>query len=108
MIYKILEVNAGCCTGTLRGNVIEANINAMARQGWKFEQMDTIIGRDCLIFERYKAVICFSKETESSNKNTTISQSENSISTHSEENWICKNCSHSNPVGVRLCEKCGR
>ena len=108
MIYKILEVNAGCCTGTLRGNVIEANINAMARQGWKFEQMDTIIGRDCLIFERYKAVICFSKETESSNKNTTSSQTENSISTHSEENWICKNCSHSNPVGVRLCEKCGR
>lgn len=62
MIYKVEEVNAGLCTGTLRGVAIEAKINEMAKQGWKFEHADTIIGRCCLIFQRYKAVICFSKE----------------------------------------------
>ncbi len=62
MTYKVEEVNAGICTGTLRGQVIEAKINQMASQGWKFEQYETIMGRCCLIFPRYKAVICFSKE----------------------------------------------
>ncbi len=62
MIYKVEEVNAGLCTGTLRGAVIEAKINEMAKKGWKFEQTETIVGRCCLVFQRYKAVICFSKE----------------------------------------------
>lgn len=62
MTYKVEEVNAGICTGTLRGIAIEAKINQMASQGWKFEQYETIIGRCCLFFPRYKAVICFSKE----------------------------------------------
>lgn len=62
MTYKIEEVNAGLCTGTLRGPAIEAKINSMASSGWKFEQMETIVGRCCLIFPRYKAVLCFSKE----------------------------------------------
>ena len=62
MTYKVEEVNAGLCTGTLRANAIEAKINQMASQGWKFEQYETIIGRCCLFFPRYKAVICFSKE----------------------------------------------
>jgi hypothetical protein len=63
MIYKVEEVSAGLCTGTLRAVAIEAKINEMSKQGWKFEQMQTIIGRWCLIFQRYKAVICFSKES---------------------------------------------
>ncbi len=62
MTYKVEEVSAGLCTGTLRGNAIEAKINQMASQGWKFEQYETIVGRFCLFFPRYKAVICFSKE----------------------------------------------
>jgi hypothetical protein len=62
MTYKVEEVGAGLCTGTLRGNAIEAKINQMASQGWKFEQYETIIGRCCLFFPRYKAIICFSKE----------------------------------------------
>ncbi|MGN0732113.1 MAG: hypothetical protein ACI4MA_09440 [Treponema sp.] len=62
------EVNAGICTGTLRGVAIEAKINQMASQGWKFEQFKTIIGRCCLIFPRYKSVICFSKENISAEK----------------------------------------
>ena len=43
MTYKVEEVGAGLCTGTLRGNAIEAKINQMASQGWKFEQYETII-----------------------------------------------------------------
>ena len=62
MTYKVEEVGAGLCTGTLRGNAIEAKINQMASQGWKFEQYETIIGRCCLFFPCYKAIICFSKE----------------------------------------------
>lgn len=62
MTYKVEEVGAGLCTGTLRGNAIEAKINQMASQGWKFEQYETIVGRCCLFFPRYKAIICFSKE----------------------------------------------
>lgn len=62
MTYKVEEVSAGLCTGTLRGNAIESRINQMAKSGWKFEQYETIIGRCCLIFPRYKAIVCFSKE----------------------------------------------
>ena len=62
MIYKVEEVSAGLCTGTLRAVAIEARINRMAEGGWKFEQTETVIGRCCLIFQRYKVVICFSKE----------------------------------------------
>jgi len=62
MTYKVEEVSAGLCTGTLRGAAIEAKINKMASDGWKFEQYETIVGRCCLIFPRYKAVICFSKD----------------------------------------------
>lgn len=60
--YKVVEVDAGFWTGTLSGNAIQTNIQEMSRQGWKFEQYETIIGRCCLIFPRYKAIICFSKE----------------------------------------------
>ena len=35
MTYKVEEVSSGLCTGTLRGNAIEAKINQMASQGWK-------------------------------------------------------------------------
>lgn len=108
MIYKVEEVSAGLCTGTLRAVAIEARINRMAEGGWKFEQMESVIGRCCLIFQRYKAVICFSKETESLNENTTSSQSENSITTQTTENWVCSSCYHTNPAGTRFCEKCGK
>lgn len=61
-LLRVVEVNAGLCTGTLRGAALEARINQIASQGWKFEQFETIIGRCCLFFPRYKAIICFSKE----------------------------------------------
>lgn len=61
MDYKVVEVNAGICTGTLRGVAIENAIKKEAANGWKFEQYETIMGRCCLIFPRYKAIICFSK-----------------------------------------------
>ncbi|MBR5096622.1 MAG: hypothetical protein IK094_05890 [Treponema sp.] len=60
-LLRVVEVNAGLCTGTLRGSAIETKINQMASQGWKFEHLKTIIGRCCLFFPRYKAMICFSK-----------------------------------------------
>ncbi|MCR5189730.1 MAG: hypothetical protein K6C97_12420 [Treponema sp.] len=58
---RVIEVNAGLCTGTLRGSAIEARINQIASQNWKFEEFETIKGRCCLIFARYKMIICFSK-----------------------------------------------
>ncbi|MCI6187623.1 MAG: hypothetical protein MR739_10720 [Spirochaetia bacterium] len=108
MIYKVEEVSSDLCTGTLRAVAIEARINRMAKGGWKFEQMESVIGRCCLIFQRYKVVICFSKETESLNENTTSSQSENFITTQTTENWECSSCYHTNPAGTRFCEKCGK
>lgn len=61
MDYKVVEVSAGLCTGTIRGSAVEAKIKQMAAEGWKFEQYETIIGRCCLFFPRYKCMICFSK-----------------------------------------------
>ena len=43
MIYKVEEVSSGLCTGTLRAVAIEARINRMAKDGWKFEQMESVI-----------------------------------------------------------------
>jgi len=60
--YKVEEVNAGICTCTLRGGAIEKVIESYARQGWAFEQMEPVIGRFCLIFQRYKMIIVLSKE----------------------------------------------
>lgn len=59
---KVVEVNAGLCTGTLRAKKIEDEINRQAADGWKFEKFETIIGRCCLFFQRYKMLLCFSKE----------------------------------------------
>lgn len=44
-----------------RAGAIQSEINKQAADGWKFEQYETIIGRCCLVFQRYKCVICFSK-----------------------------------------------
>jgi hypothetical protein len=60
--YKVEEVNAGICTCTLRAGPTEKCIEANAKQGWKFEQMEPIQGRFCLFFPRYKLLIVFSKE----------------------------------------------
>jgi|TergutMp193P3_1026864.scaffolds.fasta_scaffold51545_3 hypothetical protein len=60
--YKVEEVNAGLCTCTLRGAAIESVIASNAKQGYVFEQMEPIVGRFCLIFQRYKMIIVFSKE----------------------------------------------
>lgn len=62
MDYKVEEVNAGLFTGTIRGDAVETKIKQMAQEGWKFEHYETIVGRCCLIFARYKCMICFSKE----------------------------------------------
>ena len=42
MTYKVEEVNAGLCTGTLV-NAIEAKINQMASQGWKLNSMKQLL-----------------------------------------------------------------
>lgn len=76
MIYKVEEVSAGLCTGTLRAGAIEAKINKMEKNGWKFEQTETVIGRCCLIFQRYKTLICFSKESEILNEDSASIQGE--------------------------------
>jgi len=60
--FKVEEVDAGICTGTLRAAMIEKTIDTYVKQGWTFEQMEPIIGRCCLIFPRYKMLIAFSKE----------------------------------------------
>ncbi|MBQ7882136.1 MAG: hypothetical protein IJ312_05445 [Treponema sp.] len=89
MIYKVEEVSAGLCTGTLRTGAIEAKIKEMEQRGWKFEQTETIIGRFCLFFQRYKAVICFSKEAEVlSEDSTSIQVEENTTSEDSFLNTI--------------------
>lgn len=59
---KVVEVNAGLCTGTLCAKKIEDEINRQAADGWKFEKFETIIGRFCLFFQRYKMLLCFSKD----------------------------------------------
>ena len=61
--YKVEEVNAGICTCTLRGKAIESVIASHASQGWIFEQMEPVIGRCCVFFQRYKMIIVFSKES---------------------------------------------
>lgn len=62
--YAVREVQAGLCTGTLRAPAIQSAIADMARQGWKFEQSEAIIGRCCLIFQRYKMILIFSKTSD--------------------------------------------
>ncbi|MBO5100233.1 MAG: hypothetical protein J6B63_02885 [Treponema sp.] len=86
MIYKVEEVSAGLCTGTLRTGAIEAKIKEMEKRGWKFEQTETIIGRFCLFFQRYKAVICFSKEAESLSEDSTSIQVEENTTSKITEN----------------------
>ena len=61
--YKVDEVDAGICTCTLRGSAVEKAIESNANQGWIFEQMEPVVGRFCLIFQRYKMIIVFSKES---------------------------------------------
>jgi hypothetical protein len=61
--YKAEEINAGICTCTLRAGPIEQVIESNAKQGWIFEQMEPVVGRCCCIFQRYKMIIVFSKES---------------------------------------------
>lgn len=80
---KVVEVNAGLCTGTLRAKKIEDEINRQAADGWKFEKFETIIGRFCLFFQRYKMLLCFSKanaEAEELRENTQIQSEQSDIS----------------------------
>lgn len=62
MTYKVVEVNAGLCTGTLRAGSIQFEINKQSADGWKFEKFEIIIGKFCLFFQRYKMLLCFSKD----------------------------------------------
>lgn len=65
-IYKVEEVDSGICTCTLTASAVEKRINLMAKKGWAFEQAEPIVGRFCLIFQRYKMLIVFSKEDDGS------------------------------------------
>jgi len=60
--YKVEEVNSGICTCTLRAGPTQDVIDSNTKQGWKFEQMQAIIGRRCGCIPSPKLLIVFSKE----------------------------------------------
>jgi hypothetical protein len=60
--YKVEEVNSGICTCTLRAGPTQNRIAEQAKQGWKFEQMQAIVGRRCGCIPAPKLLIVYSKE----------------------------------------------
>jgi hypothetical protein len=60
--YKVDEVNSGICTCTLRVGPTQHVIDANAKQGWVFEQMQAVMGRRCGCIPSPKLLIVFSKE----------------------------------------------
>ena len=85
MRYTVEEVSAGICTCTIRAAPVEKKINSMAEQGWRFESFEPIAGRFCLIFQRYKMLIVFSRENQDGIDAYTIILVCNNIVVHSEK-----------------------
>lgn len=59
--YKVVEVNAGICTCTIRGVKVQETINKMAQEGWEFKQYETIMGRRFGCVPAPMMLICFEK-----------------------------------------------
>lgn len=59
--YKVEEISSGCCTNTIRGPIVEKRINAMAKQGWKFERTESVVARSGCA-RRYTLLVIYSKE----------------------------------------------
>jgi len=59
--YKVEEVYAGCCTGTIRGPMVEKRINKTVKDGWKYESTQSVVGRKCCM-PYYVLLIVFSKD----------------------------------------------
>ena len=60
--YKVEEVNSGICTCTLRAGPTQSVIEANAKQGWIFEDMEAVVGRRCGCIPSPKLIIVFSKD----------------------------------------------
>ena len=42
------------------------------------------------------------------NSKKTVESVENQTTANTTDNWVCMNCYHTNPSGVKFCEKCGK
>lgn len=60
-VYKVDEVYAGCCTKTIRGPMVQNTIAKAAKNGWKFEGTQSVVGRKCCS-PYYVLLIVYSKE----------------------------------------------
>lgn len=117
MEYKVVEVNSGLFTGTLRGNAIQAVINQYAADGWKFEDWHDIIGR-CCCQEYYKLIVCFSRESdddetvetsdENSYEDITIN-GKNFVKNIESDEICCPECKTpiEDPESIKFCGSCG-
>ena len=42
------------------------------------------------------------------NSEKTVESVENQTTANATDNWVCMNCYHTNPSGVKFCEQCGK
>ena len=42
------------------------------------------------------------------NSEKTVESVENQTTANTTDNWVCMNCYHTNPSGVKFCEQCGK
>ena len=42
------------------------------------------------------------------NSEKTVESVENETTANTTDNWVCMNCYHTNPSGVKFCEQCGK
>ena len=59
--YKVEEIYAGCCTGTIRGPMLQRTITKAVKEGWKFDGTQSVTGRKCCS-PYYVLLVVFSKE----------------------------------------------
>lgn len=59
--YKVEEIYAGCCTGTIRGPMLEKVISKNSAAGWTYESTQSVVGRKCCS-PYYVLLVVFSKE----------------------------------------------
>lgn len=62
MKYQIETVNGGCCLGDINPVAIDQVIQRRAKQGWNFEQMETVVVRFCIFLSRDRTILVFSKD----------------------------------------------
>ena len=46
-VYKVEEIYAGCCTGTIRGPMVDRCIKGQVKDGWQLEGTQAVTGRKC-------------------------------------------------------------